>query len=95
MTPVKTEMLRLYKSYEDVIEYFNYDFPKVLAKKMFDIGEDCYTFTFKELEDINKVATGWGFDIDGYYLITKSLGYNVKKFNNNNPLSPTTLTFYL
>ena len=31
MTPVKTEMLRLYKNYEDVIEYFNYEFPKVFA----------------------------------------------------------------
>lgn len=92
MTPVKTEMLRLYKNYEDVIEYFNYEFPKVLAKKMFDIGEGSYNFTLSEIDNLLSLKERSNLDFHDYYLITTSLGYNVKKIGCSKNV---TLTFYL
>ena len=91
MKQVKVEMLDLYENYEDIIEYFTFNFPKVLAKKMFDIGEDCYIFSLEDLKNTIKVDTGCNFDIDDFFLITKALGYNVKRNLGKN----VTLTFYL
>lgn len=93
MKQVKVEMLDLYKNHEDVIEYFNYEFPKVLAKKMFNIGESSYTLTFKQLEEIIGLDTGSGFCIKDYCLITKALGYDVVVDYEMD--YPYTLTFYL
>ena len=93
MTPeTKVEMLSCYKNYQDVINYFICKFPKVLAKKMFDIGEGSYNFTLSEIDDLLYLKEQSNLDIHEYYLITTSLGYNVKKIGCGKNV---TLTFYL
>ena len=93
MTPeIKVGMLNHYKNYQDVINYFVCKFPKVLAKKMFDIGEGSYNFTLNEINTLLSIEDISSLDIHDYYLITVSLGYSVKKGGS---IKDTNLTFYL
>ena len=92
MKQTRVEILDLYKNYEDVVEYFTFKFPKVLAKKMFNIGEGSYNFTLSEVTDVLSIEECSNLDIHDYYLITTSLGYNVKKVGCGKNV---TLTFYL
>lgn len=93
MTPeIKVEMLSHYKNYQDIINYFVCEFPKVIAEKMFHIGEGSYNFTLNEISTIHSIKEVSNLDIHDYYLITKSLGYEVKKVGCG---KNTTLTFYL